>query len=253
MRIITLISVLLFILSGCVQKQELIESTQIIEETTNIEEPSSRIEEGSSKTENIEIKWEVPLILQNPELPTGCEITSVTMLLNFYGFNYNKLDMADNYLDKSNNFYYKENRLFGPNPQKVFIGNPRNSKGKGLQCFSGVWVNSLNKALEENNSNYQAKDISGYTLKELENFLNGAPILISATTNMEPATQKEPFFDKDTNKKIITYRKFHCIVLTGYTDEYYYINDPLGKFSKISKNKLEEAYNSTGRQAVIIT
>ncbi len=40
-------------------------------------------------------------ILQNPELPTGCEITSLTILLRYYGFDAEKTDMAKNYLPTS--------------------------------------------------------------------------------------------------------------------------------------------------------
>lgn len=35
---------------------------------------------------------------QNPELPTGCEITSLTSVLNYYGCNVDKTTMADVYL-----------------------------------------------------------------------------------------------------------------------------------------------------------
>ena len=44
----------------------------------------------------------------------------VTMVVNFYGYDYDKIIMTDKYLDKSNNFYYENRQLFGPNPQKDF-------------------------------------------------------------------------------------------------------------------------------------
>ena len=40
------------------------------------------------------------VINQHPELPTGCEATALTMVLNYYGFGADKLDIADNYLPK---------------------------------------------------------------------------------------------------------------------------------------------------------
>ena len=38
------------------------------------------------------------LILQMPELPTGCEITALTMMLNYYGYTVDKTVMASDYL-----------------------------------------------------------------------------------------------------------------------------------------------------------
>lgn len=35
-----------------------------------------------------------PIIIQNPELPTGCEITALTMVLNYYGYPADKIVMA---------------------------------------------------------------------------------------------------------------------------------------------------------------
>lgn len=37
-------------------------------------------------------------ILQNPELPTGCESVALTMVLNYYGQKLSKTTIADEYL-----------------------------------------------------------------------------------------------------------------------------------------------------------
>ena len=41
---------------------------------------------------------EVTPIYQEPELPAGCEITSLDMLLNYLGFDVDKVDLSDKYL-----------------------------------------------------------------------------------------------------------------------------------------------------------
>ena len=266
-----LISILLFLCS-CGQSKDLLESsgsttsdinTSSIETTSTTVESSTSTESQQTTSTSIisietkpqkevGIKWKVPLVMQNPELPTGCEITSITMVVNFYGYDYDKITMTDKYLDKSDNFYYDNGQLFGPNPQKFFLGNPRSTSGYGLQCFSGTWVNTLNKVFEENKSEHYAEDISGRSLEDLEGELQSAPILISASIDMNPASPRVLFKDSETKEDVTTYRNFHCVVLVGYDEDYYYVNDPLGTFSKLEKARLERAYTSTGQQAVIV-
>lgn len=40
-------------------------------------------------------KINVPLIAQRPELPSGCEVTSLAMALKFYGVNVSKTTLAN--------------------------------------------------------------------------------------------------------------------------------------------------------------
>lgn len=56
-------------------------------------------------------------------------------------------------------------------------------------------------------------------------------------------------------KETYTYPKDeHVVVLTGYDEDYYYINDPLKneKNIKVKKAQLEKSYDSLGRQSVAI-
>ena len=39
-------------------------------------------------------------ICQYPELPTGCEVTALAMVLGFYGQDVDKCELSDKYLDK---------------------------------------------------------------------------------------------------------------------------------------------------------
>lgn len=72
-------------------------------------------------------------ILQNPSLPTGCEITSLTMVLNYYKYSVSKETMADNYLPYSVDFGFLENgQKYGPDFRTTFAGNPRSAYGLWL-------------------------------------------------------------------------------------------------------------------------
>ncbi|WP_251402620.1 C39 family peptidase [Ureibacillus chungkukjangi] len=49
---------------------------------------------NSNSNQNIAVQT----VMQNPELPNGCEITSLTAVLNYYGLQVTKTEMADNFL-----------------------------------------------------------------------------------------------------------------------------------------------------------
>ena len=51
--------------------------------------------------ENINVSLDVNVIYQFPDMPSGCEVTSLTMVLNYMGINVTNKYLADNYLDSS--------------------------------------------------------------------------------------------------------------------------------------------------------
>lgn len=66
---------------------------------------------------------DVPVINQYPELPIGCEITSAAAVLQYLGFDVDKLYLTDNYLEWDDNFTYDDEMVsHGPDPRKVFAG-----------------------------------------------------------------------------------------------------------------------------------
>lgn len=65
-------------------------------------------------------KLKVPLIAQRPELPTGCEITAVTMLLQYAGAQVNKVQLA------------KEMPYDAADCNKGFVGNPFTEDGNSI-------------------------------------------------------------------------------------------------------------------------
>lgn len=66
------------------------------------------------------IKLNVPLIAQRPELPTGCEITAVTMLLQYTGAQVDKIQLA------------KEMPYDRTDCNKGFVGDPFTENGNSI-------------------------------------------------------------------------------------------------------------------------
>lgn len=91
----------------------------------NAEAESSDSEAESYVPEEYRID-NFPIIGQMPELPTGCEITALTMALQYYGYDADKVTMASEYLPTAGtgNYYGDDGRLYGNDLNQYFIGDP---------------------------------------------------------------------------------------------------------------------------------
>ena len=54
-----------------------------------------------------QVELDAQPVLQNPELPTGCEVTTLTAALNYLGYPVDKLTMADQYLTNIRGSFYR--------------------------------------------------------------------------------------------------------------------------------------------------
>ncbi len=196
---------------------------------------------------------DVDNILQNPQLPTGCEAVSLTILLNHLGFKVDKMTIAEKYLPKQE-FYMKNGVLYGADVVNTFAGDPRNSYSYG--CFAPCIVNTAHRFLKSNGSDIDAYNISGKSLEELfEQYIDkGQPVLIWITSN----GLKEPFKAEQwvtaDGKKVQWQRYEHCVVLTGYDrgKKQIFVSDPLVGNTSYNYDTLNLRYEQMGRQAVSI-
>ena len=197
------------------------------------------------------VRLDVKNILQNPELPTGCEITSATILLNYYGYAVDKEQMCA-YLPQSNRFYYRGGLLIGPDTNEYFIGNPHTTSGRALQCFAPVIEKAINDYLSYVKSEHRAKAIIGADLESLYAYLSGGnPVCVWATIGMVKATKVHSWYN-DSMELVTSYRNLHCLVMTGYDEQYVYVADPLGQLAKVDKALFNDRYKSVGSQAVVL-
>ena len=193
-----------------------------------------------------EYSMNVECVMQMPELPTGCEITSLcTVLSHISGNKVDKVNLADKYLPQG--------EIGKTSPYEAFVGNPHNSSDFG--CFSSVIANSANEYLADNNliSKFKAKDITGATFDYLlENVRLNRPVIVWVTIDLA-----EPY--KTTtwtvNGEDIDYiSPQHCVVLTGYDKENnkVCVADPLRGNIEYDLDLFEKRFIQMGRQAVII-
>lgn len=195
------------------------------------------------------IELSVNNIQQLPELPTGCEITSLAIVLNYLHpeKNIDKCDLSDNYLPKG--------EVGKTDPDKAFIGNPRR-KNYSFGANAPVLVKAAEEWYKINmpDAGMNVEDVTNHEFKALLNYVIASyPVMVWTTINLlEPYESVKWTVD---DKEISWIAQFHCVVLTGYDidKQVYYIADPLNEgITEYDMQLFEHRYNQLGKQAVVI-
>lgn len=218
-----------------VELDQVEESGEIAELGTENVQMQTETIENYYKMEDFE--W----LSQNPELPTGCEITSLTSVLNYYGINVKKETMADDYLKKGDGSYYK-----------MFLGNPRDAGSFG--CMAQPIVDAANLYFKKNNVSMKASNVSGATFdKILEYVSQGVPMIVWNTMGMAPAYESQTL--TLDGREYTWIAPEHCVVVVGYDldNNEVYVADPMAGMVTRNLKTFEERYDSLKRQAVYVT
>lgn len=132
------------------------------------------------------VLMDVPSISQLPELPTGCEITAITMMLQYKGVDKGAVQLAN------------EMARHASDPDLGYVGNPFTKSG---------WTVHPQGVLELIKTNAgNAQNLTGIALEELENKLAQETPVVAWMT-MHGFT-------------------VHAITLIGFDSEYIFYNDP---------------------------
>lgn len=187
-------------------------------------------------------KLEVPELLQEPELPTGCESVALTMVLMKEGYELEKTTIADEYL------IYSENSDFS----EGYVGNPESYEGAG--CFPPAIVKTANAFLKEHKSSLRAKEVSCLQLEELFPYIaKGIPVIVWTTMYMvEPELSDEGFEQEGIDYR--WYPNEHCVVMSGYDfeSETVTIHDPLEGVVERDLKAFEDVFDKIGQFAVVL-
>ncbi|MDE6834754.1 MAG: C39 family peptidase [Ruminococcus sp.] len=202
---------------------------------------------------------DVPYYSQH-DYPTGCELVSTSMLLAFLGFDIKAGELIEKgYLNAVDITKDSKGRKRGGDPDKVFIGNPEKNTGYG--CYSGAVEYALNKYLKPQehklNKKYEITDLKGMELSEIcaEYVSEGVPVIVWASIDMKPTfiNLANSWIIEKTGERYLWKSNEHCLVLTGYDEEYYYFNDPLAqKDTPYLKRLVERRYGEMGMQAIAV-
>ena len=181
-------------------------------------------------------------ICQYPELPTGCEVTSLAMVLNYYNVDCDKCEISDMYLTKGDVGTVDFNQ--------AFEGDPRDESSYG--CYSNVIVETANKIISDKGAVLSVKNFTGSALDELYSFVDmDIPVIVWGTQDCQ-----EGHFSVTWNvngKDMTWFTPEHCMVLIGYDENFVWVADPIyGDVRSYDKAIFERSYNSLFKQAIVI-
>ena len=206
--------------------------------------PALSVLEGTAETAvwlPFEARLEVENIDQNPELPNGCEITSAAIVLNYLGFEVDKVTLAEEYLPRCVPYWEAD-------PRVEFMGNPEDELA--FYCLPGAVVTAVNDYLEDVDAGYTAVDISGAAVEELYQWVAGGyPVLVWTTRAFSEPLYNDTFLLPDGDRP---YSNSHCLVLTGYDDDTCYLADPMLEVETVERERFAESYLERGQYAVVI-
>ena len=190
----------------------------------------------------------VPLLSQEQlGMPTGCELVSAYMLLEYYGCSMSFEEWIANCVPMQE-FWYEDGQLCNLSPWKAFIELPWQDSGYG--CYAPVICSAMQQALP----NCTVEDVTGQPLAQLctDYIEEGTPVLVWATMDMVESAEGGVWQTPDGPFEWVANE--HCLVLVGADSNHYFFNDPsTGRRVKWEKDLVEERYAELGMQAVVVS
>lgn len=221
-------------------------------ETVAVGLESTQISTEVKKSDSGTQLTDFDIIEQYPELPTGCEITAMTMVLNYYGYQVNKVTMALDYMPKVQAEFYRseDGRLMGPDLENFFVGDP--TEETGYICGTGAIVTAANRYLADVGSDLTAAAMKNAQPEKLYDLIDqGTPVVIWCTINMEDRAETDGWYREDG-----TYMEWstndHGAVLIGYDEDTVTVADPIYSRITVSRDQFEKVFAERGGQCVIL-
>lgn len=213
-------------------------------------------EEAQKKEEEMPEEYVIsdfPIIDQMPELPTGCEITAMTMVLNYYGYSVDKVTMATKYLPikESEELHQGEDgKMYGADLNQYFIGDPTTEAG--VVCGTAAIVTAADTYLKEEKSELHAEDKNGASPEELYRLVSqNTPVVVWVTIEMQDRIAEDGWYT-DSGEYVDWGYNDHGAVLIGYSKDKVTIADPISGMVEYDRNQFESVFKSRNSRCVIL-
>lgn len=192
---------------------------------------------------------QAPIIRQFPELRSGCEVTSLAMLINYYGIDVDKMELADR-MDKDETpmRLRKDGSIaYWGNPNIGFVGDVT-GKSRGFGIYHGPLLNLMKQYIPT------AVDLTEKPFEDIERQVSeGIPVIVWTTINFV-IPNNWVVWDSPLGPIRTTFSE-HAVLLVGYDEESVYVNDPwTGRAAyKVNKERFIATWEAMGRQAISYT
>ncbi|EOR22115.1 hypothetical protein ABW02_23220 [Niallia circulans] len=220
------------------------------EEPKEVEDIIKEVNQPSKKVDTIkkEILLDAPIIKQFPELPRGCEVTSLAMFLQYYQVKTDKMELAKKIERDKTPLSTKNGKIHWGDPNDGYIGDMYSYSKPGY----GVYHKPIIELAEEYLPN-KIDNLTGKQFEELKLYLSKErPVwIITNTTYKKLPNSSFEEWETPNGKVKITYKE-HSVLITGYDESFVYFNDPISG----EKNKKEplgpfiDAWKQMGSQAL---
>ena len=185
-----------------------------------------------------EQKLNVPLENQMPDLPNGCEVTSLSMLMNYYGIKVSKNELAETIQHVDS---FTDGGKYRGNPHQGFVGHM--TIANAGWCVYNEPLYNVARKYTSHIENITGSDF----LSLLKLVSNGHPVMIITTTTFNKVNNMQTW-DTNTGKVNVT-PSSHACVITGYSKpkKVVYVNNPYGyKNQPVNWKNLQASYNQQG-------
>lgn len=178
-----------------------------------------------------------PIMNQYPKYPVGCESVALYTLLKYYDVDVTVDDIINN-LKKGERPHLEDDVMYGGDPEREFLGDPRDVYSYGV--FDKPIMDVANKFKPG------IKNISGANFTEILDLVKkGYPVQVWASIDAnKPAISEKSWIDRKTGNKIFWKKPEHSLVVIGYSKDKVVVSDPdKGCIREMDRNSFEESYN----------
>jgi uncharacterized protein YvpB len=224
--------------TGCLKDEKPDSDTQKYSTKTESRIRTESSSSASSDTAgNKAVLLDAPIISQKPELSSGCEVTSLAMLLQYAGVKVDKMTLAQNIKKDETLIAFDENgniTRWG-NPNDGFVGDIT-GQNEGFAVYPKPMLQLMEQYLPGKSVNLTSHPFETL-LKSIE---QGRPVIVWVTVDFQYPDKYEEW--KKNDVIIRATLEEHAVLLVGYDQNYCYINNPYNGIKNQAINKDTFAY-----------
>ncbi|MFD7521319.1 C39 family peptidase [Paenibacillus chitinolyticus] len=192
---------------------------------------------------------DAPVIAQKPELPSGCEITSIAMMLHYKGIKLDKMQLYDEMPKDPTPIVWNKDGTIASwgHPNIGYVGD-----GTGKSKGFGIYHKALFPLLKSYIPS--AVDLTGESFDVYEKQIaNGRPVVVWTTIGFTMPTRWSEW-NTSIGPIRATFSE-HAVLMVGYDETSVYVNDPWtgSKNVRLDKKLFIDIWEAMGKQGLSYT